>query len=101
MKTPKKLNPALRIALGVLVLALGVLACGQPAEEWQLRGWTVTPSLTADAEPTQTPVLVEITTTPNATYTPVLVPVTVTPNELQGEKCITANEAVYLRATPN
>lgn len=74
----------------LVVLALGVLACGsgEPREKLNLYP-------TVELPPTQTPFI--LTQTPNATYTPVYVAVTSTPNAL----CSKANEAVYLRPSPN
>lgn len=74
-----------------LPLVMALLACGQPAEEWQSRGWTVTPS---PFSPTQTPAIVQITTTPASTYTPVVKVVTETP---LGSLCISALVTVHLR----
>jgi hypothetical protein len=88
-----------KFLIALLVLVLASLACGQKAPEWQLRGWTVTPSLTPDARPTQTPVLVEITTTPLATQTPNLVIVSATPNPTS--LCVSASVAVHLRPSPS
>ena len=81
------------IFFGILVLA--ILACGQPAEEWQLRGWTVTPSLTqtiantlTPTVPTQTPFVQIITATAEAT------------KEVLA-KCVEANVTVHLRPSAN
>jgi hypothetical protein len=74
-----------------LVLVFASVACGTPAEEWQLRGWTVTPHPTSletlpteTPLPTQTPFIVEITNTPLLTSVPV-------------NLCVNAEVAVYLR----
>lgn len=83
--------------LFILALVVVQLACGKPAEEWQLRGWTQTPPL---PKPTQTERVVQITTTPVFTYTPVVKIVTGTP-ENTVFLCVSADEAVYLRASPD
>jgi len=75
-----------------LVLVVATLACGTPAEEWELRGWTVTPSLSQPA--TTTPTLVV------ATQTPFIIEVTNT-NQPADILCIVAQEAVNLRPSPN
>jgi hypothetical protein len=92
-------TPILMAVLAALVLVVAQLACGQPAEEWQLRGWTVTPSQTLMvAQPTQTPVVVQETVVVVAQQTVVVVAqVTPTPANL----CVVAQEAVYLRPAPN
>jgi hypothetical protein len=86
-----------KILAALFVLAVVLLACGQPAPEWQLRGWTVTPS---PFEPTQTPVVVQITTTPPLTYTPIVKVVTETPRPTE-KMCVDALVAVHLRPSPN
>lgn len=74
------------------LLWLSILACGTPAEEWQMRGWTVTPSpedsTSTPVTPTQTPFILVVSATPEPTKTEV-------------QLCITAQEAVYLRPSPN
>ena len=89
-----------RIALAICVLALAILACGNPAPEYVLRGWTVTPSEIANATQTALVVFVEITNSPEPTQTPALVIITQTPNAL-ATLCVTAKETVYLRTQPN
>lgn len=81
------------LAIGLVVLAM--LACGQPAAEWQLRGWTVTPSLTqtfantlTPTVPTQTPFVQVITATMEAT------------KEVLA-KCVQSDLTVYLRPSAN
>lgn len=76
----------------ITILALGVLACAstQPRERVNLYP-------TVEAIPTQTPVIIYVSQTPNPTYTPVFVEVTSTPNAL----CVSANETVNLRPSPN
>lgn len=87
----------LSIVLAIFFLVLASLACGSKAEEWQMRGWTVTPSPTANTQATQTPYIVEITNTPAPTELP-----TVTPNPTAiSYLCVTANEAVNLRPSPD
>ena len=85
-----------RVWIAIVALIVATLACGQPAQEWQLRGWTVTPSITsfpATTEPTQTPRVVEITTTPKPTATETQII----------DKCVVASDSAYLRpsATTN
>lgn len=77
------------------IVALVSVFCGQPAEQWQLRGWTQTPPL---AEPTQTERVVIYTTTPVYTYTPLVKIVTETPSPEY--LCVTAIENVNLRPSP-
>lgn len=54
---------------------------------------------TPSAPPTQTPRIVEITTTALSTYTPIVKVVTETPEP--GYLCVTADEAVHLRPSPS
>jgi hypothetical protein len=84
-----------QIFFGVLAIVLAMLACGQPAEEWQLRGWTVTPSLTSTVANTPTLVL--------ATQTPFIGEITSTPQPTAEvlAKCISADVAVHLRPSPS
>lgn len=84
-----------RTVMAGSLLVMALLACGQPAEEWQSRGWTVTPS---PFSPTQTPAIVQITTTPASTYTPIVKVVTETP---LGSLCVSATVAVHLRPSPS
>jgi hypothetical protein len=81
-----------RVFAVFLVLVISTLFCGQPAEEWQLRGWTPTPPL---VEPTQTPFIIVYTSTPVSTYTQLVKEVTSTPKPEY--LCVVADEAVYLR----
>ncbi len=80
-----------KFLIAFLVLVMAMLACGQPAQEWELRGWTVTPppfsSTSTPIAPTQTPYIIQITNTPEST------PI---PTESVG-KCVNATESVYLR----
>jgi hypothetical protein len=78
--------------LAILGLVLAQVACGTPAEEWELRGWTVTP---APSNATQTPVLVEITKVVQITVTPQ--PTAKPTMTRQIKLCVTAIETVYLR----
>jgi hypothetical protein len=78
------------------LMVMAILACGKPAEEWQLRGWTVTPS---PFLPTQTPFIVVHTTTPVYTYTPIVKEVTSTPKPVY--LCVVADVAVHLRPSPS
>lgn len=84
-----------RIILVLGILVLGVLACGNPPE--------ARPKLnlypTVTIVPTQTPVVVVWTQTPNSTTTPVILLVTPTPNP--SFFCVSANAAVYLRPSPS
>lgn len=82
-----------RVILALGVCALGVLACGGTVR----RELILYPSETPNAS--QTPLVVQITTTPNATHTAIVVVVSETPNALA--MCVTADEAVYLRPSPN
>jgi len=78
----------------ILVLVLASLACGTKTQEWQTRGWTVTPSqVVTQVLPTQTPYFIEITQTPQPTEI-----MTGTP---QMYLCVTANETLYLRPSAN
>jgi hypothetical protein len=81
-----------KAALGVFILALGVLACGSsdPLPKMNLYA-------TVTVEVTQTPLIIVISETPNATQTPAVILVTETPNAL----CVYAIEAVYLRPSPS
>lgn len=85
------------ITLFVVALWLASWACGNPAPEHVLRGWTLTPSPTfVVAQATQTPHIVQetivvaqvITTTPEPTGEPVVL-------------CVVAQEAVNLRPSPS
>jgi hypothetical protein len=76
--------------LAITILMLGVLACGRTAP----RELNLYPTETPD--PTQTPYLVEITSTPANTSTPVYI--VVTPDE---KLCVNAVVAVHLRPSPN
>ena len=78
-----------RVALAFFVIALGILACGRESR----KELTLYPTLTPNA--TQTPVVVQITTT--AVF--VVVEVSQTPNA--AKLCVNALGAVYLRPSPN
>jgi uncharacterized lipoprotein YajG len=92
----RKVETMKAMILFVTVLMLAALACGQPAPEYILRGWTVTPSPTANAEPSQTPIVIQetvvvieqITNTPEPTGEPIAL-------------CVSAQETVHLRPSPN
>jgi hypothetical protein len=86
-----------QIFFAVFVLVLAMMACGSPAPEYVLRGWTVTPSIVAS---TQTPIVVIHTSTPLPTLTPVYVEITNTPEQVLA-KCVSASVAVHLRPSPN
>lgn len=75
--------------LAISVLVLAMLACGRTTP----RELVLYPTETLN--PTQTPYLVEVTTTPLPTYTPVLV--VVTPD---ARLCVSATVAVHLRPSP-
>lgn len=82
-----------RILASILVLVLATLACNAtPTEPRELNLY---PSATPGV--TQTPVIVEITTTPEP---PVVVVVSTTPEPSVG-KCVTASVAVHLRPSPS
>src|SRR4026207_1477918 len=70
-----------------LLLVVAMLACGSTTP----RELVLYPSETPNAS--QTPILVQITTTPLPTQTSIVVLVTKTATTL----CVVANEAVYLR----
>jgi len=78
-----------RVALAFFVIALGILACGRQSR----KELTLYPTPTPNA--TQTPVVVQITTT--AVF--VVVEVSQTPNA--AKLCVNALVAVHLRPTPN
>ena len=44
-----------RSAFGIVAIVLAMLACGQQAPEYVIRGWTATPSPTATALASRTP----------------------------------------------
>lgn len=82
--------------LAILLLVVAHLACGSPAPDYVLRGWTVTPSVVA--QPSQTPFVVKETVVVAHQETVVVVAhVTPTPGRL----CVVAQEAVYLRPSPS
>lgn len=83
-----------RVLLAMLILAVAVMACATSPS-------TPRPSLypSPTAEITQTPFVLQITTTPNDTPTPLVVVVTETPNG--SRLCVNALVAVYLRPSPN
>jgi hypothetical protein len=81
----------LPIALGILVLALGVLACGGTAPR---SGLNLYPSSTPNA--TQTPMIVTVESTPAV----VVIEVTVTSTPI-GKLCVNAVVAVHLRPSPS
>jgi hypothetical protein len=81
----------MRKVLAISILVLAMLACGGTAP----RELVLYPSPTANS--TQTPYLVEITTTPLPTQTPVII--LVTPEA--GSLCVSALEAVHLRPSPD
>lgn len=89
-----------QIFVGVLAIVLVMMACGSPAPEYVLRGWTVTPSIVAS---TQTPIVVVHTGTPLPTLAPVFVEITNTPVPTSEalEKCVLADVTVHLRPSPN
>lgn len=77
----------------LLALVVALLACGNPAPEWQLRGWTVTPSPFS----TSTPIIVEVEKTVVVQITSSPAPtLTVQPTE-EVRLCVNADETVYLR----
>jgi hypothetical protein len=80
--------------IAILILVLGVLACGQTRPR-ELRLY-----VSATAEIAFTPLVVLITTTPNATEVPNVVVVSATPAAL-GVFCVNAPVAVHLRPSPN
>jgi hypothetical protein len=84
-----------QVFMGVLAILLAVLACGQPAQEWQLRGWTVTPSLTPSVANTLTPTV--------PTQTPFIVVISQTPEPTKHvlAKCVQADVMVHLRPSAN
>ena len=78
-------------------IALGVYrSCNSPAPE--PRRLNLYPSPTSEA--TQTPLVVEITTTPVPTYTKVVIIVTETPSHLD-KLSVSAVVAVHLRPSPS
>lgn len=80
-------------ALAVGVLALAIIACGSSAP----RRLNLYPSPTV--LPTQTERIVVWTATPLSTYTPIVKEVTSTPNPEY--LCVTATVAVHLRPSPS
>jgi hypothetical protein len=86
----------LPVALGILVLALGMLACGGTAPERELNLY---PTEVPNA--TQTPLVIIWTPTPRDTPTPnvVIREITQTPNAER--LCVNALVAVNLRPSPN
>ena len=89
-----------RIMIALLIVVLGILACGNPAPEYVLRGWTVTPTKFVDATNTPLVIYVEVTNSPEPTQTPELVIITQTSNAVV-TLCVTASDAVYLRPSPD
>jgi hypothetical protein len=85
------------IRLVILGALVGLVGCRlTPSQPIHDVGLYPTPTVL----PTQTPFVVEVTTTALPTQTPNVVIVSPTPDAL-GELCVTANEAVYLRPSPN
>jgi hypothetical protein len=83
-----------RSQIAIIILLLGVLACGQTTPR-QLSLY-----VSATAEIAVTPLMVQITTTPNVTQTPNVVVISATPAAL-GVFCVNAPVAVHLRPSPN
>ena len=81
-----------RILIAILALALVSMACAAGAA-------TPKPSLYPSPTilPTQTPYIVEVTTTPVPTLPPVIVQVTPTP----GTYCVASLVSVHMRPSPN
>lgn len=79
----------------LVVLALGILACGGQSNVELLRFPTPTTN-----SPTPLVVVQEITSTPAPTQTPNVIVLTQTPNEL-GTFCVSALVAVHLRPSPS
>jgi len=80
-----------KVALALLILALGILACGS-GERRQL---ILYPTATSVPNVTPTTVIVLVTVAPQL----VVVEVTPTPNSVR--LCVNAETAVYLRPAPN
>ena len=89
-----------QIFIAFLILVLAMLACGNPAPEYVLRGWTVTPSM--EVLPTQTPYVVtqEVVMEQLVTGTPIYIEITNTPEPV-AELCVLADVAVHLRPSPS
>src|SRR5687768_8546147 len=85
----------MRIYIFFLTLALLVLACRTGSSERKLNLY---PSPTVEVS--QTPVVVQITTTSVYTYTPIVKVVTETPRPTE-KMCVDALVAVHLRPSPN
>lgn len=86
----------MRLFFVALVLVMAIMACRtSPPERRELNLY---PSPTTEA--TQTPVVVQITTTPPFTYTPIVIEVTNTPKPVE-KLCVSALETVHLRPSAN
>ena len=84
-----------RLIVATLLLVVASLACRlSPTEPRELNLYP-SPTLVA----TQTPIFVQITTTPPATTTPIVIVATST-DELAATFCVSAVDAVHLRPSP-